>query len=174
MNKNILYPNAYFKNVLEITIDFLNENKIKGLILDVDNTLIDYNRNMLNGLEKWAEHMKQNNIKLYILSNSNKKDKVSYIANKLNIEYSYFAKKPFKSGFNRVKEILKIISENIAVVGDQIFTDVIGANRCKMFAILVKPIDEKDIWVTKIKRPIEDKIIKKHLKKEENNKNVHK
>ena len=94
MNKNILYPNAYFKNVLEITIDFLNENKIKGLILDVDNTLIDYNRNMLNGLEKWAEHMKQNNIKLYILSNSNKKDKVSYIANKLNIEYSYFAKKP--------------------------------------------------------------------------------
>ena len=174
MNKNILYPNAYFKNVLEITIDFLNENKIKGLILDVDNTLIDYNRNMLNGLEKWAEHMKQNNIKLYILSNSNKKDKVSYIANKLNIEYSYFAKKPFKSGFNRVKEILKLSSENIAVVGDQIFTDVIGANRCKMFAILVKPIDEKDIWVTKIKRPIEDKIIKKYLKKEENNKNVHK
>ena len=160
MNKNILYPNAYFKNVLEITIDFLNENKIKGLILDVDNTLIDYNRNMLNGLEKWAEHMKQNNIKLYILSNSNKKDKVSYIANKLNIEYSYFAKKPFKAGFNRVKEILKLSSENIAVVGDQIFTDVIGANRCKMFAILVKPIDEKDIWVTKIKRPIEDKIIK--------------
>lgn len=174
MNKNILYPNAYFKNVLEITIDFLNENKIKGLILDVDNTLIDYNRNMLNGLEKWAEHMKQNNIKLYILSNSNKKDKVSYIANKLNIEYSYFVKKPFKSGFNRVKEILKLSSENIAVVGDQIFTDVIGANRCKMFAILVKPIDEKDIWVTKIKRPIEDKIIKKYLKKEENNKNVHK
>lgn len=43
-----------------------------------------------------------------------------------------------------------------------------------MFAILVKPIDEKDIWVTKIKRPIEDKIIKKYLKKEENNKNVHK
>ena len=165
MNKNILYPNAYFKNVLEITIDVLNENKIKGLILDVDNTLIDYNRNMLNGLEKWAEHMKQNNIKLYILSNSNKKDKVSYIANKLNIEYSYFAKKPFKAGFNRVKEILKLSSENIAVV---------GANRCKMFAILVKPIDEKDIWVTKIKRPIEDKIIKKYLKKEENNKNVHK
>ena len=82
--------------------------------------------------------------------------------------------KPFKSGFNRVKEILKLSSENIAVVGDQIFTDVIGANRCKMFAILVKPIDEKDIWVTKIKRPIEDKIIKKYLKKEENNKNVHK
>ena len=49
-----------------VVIDFLNENKIKGLILDVDNTLIDYNRNMLNGLEKWAEHMKQNNIKLYM------------------------------------------------------------------------------------------------------------
>lgn len=174
MNKNILYPNAYFKNVLEITIDFLNKNKIKGLILDVDNTLIDYNKNVLNGLEKWIEHMKQNNVKLYILSNSNKKDKVSSVANKLNIEYSYLAKKPFKFGFNKVMKILKLNPENIAVIGDQIFTDVIGANRCNMFAILVKPIDEKDIWVTKIKRPIENKIIKKYLKKEENNKNVHK
>ena len=64
--------------------------------------------------------------------------------------------------------MLKI--KNIAVIGDQIFTDVIGANRSQMFSILVKPINEKDIWVTKIKRPIENSIIKKYLEKEEKNK----
>ena len=170
MNKAILYPKAYFNSVIDITIEFLEQNKIKGLILDVDNTLIDYNKNMLVGLDKWIEKIKQSNIKLYILSNSNKKEKVANVANKLQIEYSYFAKKPFKFGFNKVKEILNLDSENIAVIGDQIFTDVIGANRNQMFSILVKPINEKDIWVTKIKRPIENSIIKKYLEKEEKNK----
>ena len=169
MNKAILYPKAYFNSVIDITIEFLEQNKIKGLILDVDNTLIDYNKNMLVGLDKWIEKIKQSNIKLYILS-SNKKEKVANVANKLQIEYSYFAKKPFKFGFNKVKEILNLDSENIAVIGDQIFTDVIGANRSQMFSILVKPINEKDIWVTKIKRPIENSIIKKYLEKEEKNK----
>ena len=58
-------------------------------------------------------------------------------------------------------------------MGDQIFTDVIGANRAKMFPILVKPINEKDIWITKFKRPIENKIIQRYLKKNKGEKNVH-
>ena len=52
--------------------------------------------------------------------------------------------------------------ENIAVVGDQIFTDIVGGNRCKMFTILVEPIAEKEIWITMIKRPIENAIKKKY------------
>lgn len=56
-------------------------------------------------------------------------------------------------------------NENIAAIGDQIMTDVIGANRCKMFSILVKPINEKDIWITKLKRPLENKIINNYLNK---------
>ena len=59
---------------------------------------------------------------------------------------------------------MNLTNEAIAVVGDQIFTDVIGANRAKMFPILVKPINEKDIWITKFKRPIENKIIQRYLK----------
>ena len=167
MNKAILYPKAYFNSVIDITIEFLEQNKIKGLILDVDNTLIDYNKNMLVGLDKWIEKIKQSNIKLYILSNSNKKEKVANVANKLQIEYSYFAKKPFKFGFNKVKEILNLDSENIAVIGDQIFTDVVGGNRCKMFTILVDPISKKDYWYTAWKRPLENKI-KSKIKMEKN------
>ena len=83
----------------------------------------------------------------------------------------YFAKKPLKTGFKKVQDILKEKPENIAVVGDQIFTDVVGGNRCKMFTILVEPIAEKDIWITMLKRPIENKIKQKYHKKIEQKQN---
>jgi len=83
----------------------------------------------------------------------------------LKIPYICFAKKPFKSGFKKVQKKLNEKSENIATVGDQIFTDVIGGNRCKMFTILVDPINKKDYWYTAWKRPIENRI-KKHIKLE--------
>lgn len=158
----ILYPKAKFNNVREINIGFLRKNRINALILDVDNTLIDYDKNLENGTIEWAEELKKQGIKLYILSNSNKKEKVKMVANKLNIEYEYFAKKPLKVGFRKVQKKIKENSENIGVVGDQIFTDVIGGNRCKMFTILVEPIAEKDIWITVIKRPLENAIKKRY------------
>ena len=154
----ILYPKAYLKNVREITIEFLNKNNIKALILDVDNTLIDYYKKLPQENITWANNLKNNGIKLYILSNSNKKEKVKNVSKKLDIPYEYFAKKPFKKGFLKVQKILKIEPQNIGVVGDQIFTDIIGGNRCKMYTILVDPVNKKDFWFTAWKRPIEDKI----------------
>lgn len=160
----ILYPKEYFNNVREISIDFLRKNEIKALILDVDNTLIDYDKNLAEDTIKWAENLKEEGIKLYILSNSNKKQKVKTVAEKLNVEYEYFGKKPLKMGFKKVQKKLQEKPENIGVVGDQIFTDVLGGNRCKMFTILVDPIAEKDIWITLIKRPIENAIKNKYKK----------
>ena len=160
----ILYPKEYFNNVREIKIDFLRKNKIKALILDVDNTLIDYDKNLEEETIKWAENLKDKGIKLYILSNSNKKEKVETVAEKLKIDYEYFAKKPLKKGFKKVQQKLQENSENIGVVGDQIFTDVLGGNRCKMFTILVDPIAEKDIWITLLKRPLENAIKNKYKK----------
>ncbi len=162
----ILYPNAHFNNVREITIDFLQNNKINALILDVDNTLIDYDKNLSQDTVQWAENLKKDKIKLYILSNTNKQEKVKEVARKLQIEYIYFAKKPMKSGFKKIQKILNEEPEHIGVVGDQIFTDVVGGNRCKMFTILVEPIAEKDIWITLIKRPIENAIKKRYMKKQ--------
>lgn len=160
----MLYPKEYLNSVKEIDIDLLNKNQIKGIILDVDNTLIDFDKKMLDGVEEWIEKLKLIGIRFCILSNSNKVDKVKEVANKLDIPFIYFAKKPFKSGFKRAEKILELDEENIAVVGDQIMTDVIGANRCKMFSILVKPIKEKDYLITKIKRPFEKMIINKYLR----------
>ena len=90
-----IYPRLYCKNILEVTPEFLKENNIKALILDVDNTLIDYDKNLDEETVKWADNLKKEGIKLYILSNSNKKEKVKTVAEKLQVEYEYFGKKPF-------------------------------------------------------------------------------
>lgn len=157
----ILYPNVLLNNVKDITIEFIQKHRIKALILDVDNTLIDYKKNIEKSTIKWAKDLRGQGIKLYILSNTNNKEKVEMVAKKLEIPYINFAKKPLKSGFKKVQKELNEKPENIAVVGDQIFTDVLGGNRCKMFTILVEPIDKRDFWYTKWKRPIENKI-KRH------------
>ena len=160
-----IYPRLYCKNILEVTPEYLKENNIKALILDVDNTLLDFDLKIIDGLENWGETMKENEIKCIILSNSNKETKVKMVADLLGIEYIKFAMKPLKRGFKMAQKRLEIPNENIAAIGDQIFTDVIGANRMKMFSILVKPLAEKDLWMTRFKRPIEELVIKNYLKK---------
>ena len=166
----ILYPNVLLEKVENITVAFLRENNIKALVLDVDNTLIDYKKNLSKSIINWSKEMKSNNIKLYILSNTNDKKKVEDVAKKLEIPYINFAKKPLKSGFKKVEKNLQENANNIAVVGDQIFTDIIGGNRCKMFTILVEPIEKKEFWYTKWKRPIEN-AIKNKFKKQKNDEN---
>ena len=161
----LIYPKAYLKSVQEITIEFLIENNIKALILDMDNTLIDYTKKLSSDIIEWSKKLQNQGIKMYILSNTNNREKVKMVAQKLNIPYKMFAKKPFKSGFIKIQKELKINPENIGVVGDQIFTDIIGGNRCKVFTILVDPVYEKDYWYTAWKRPIEKRIKQKLNKK---------
>ena len=159
-----LYPNAYLDSVLDIDEKFLKKNNIKGLLLDVDNTLIDFDKKLSKEIIAWSDRTKALGIKMCILSNTNKYEKVKTVSEKLDIEFIYFAKKPSKKGFLKGRDKLGLDVKNIAIVGDQIFTDIIGGNRVGMFGILVKPIDDRDIFITKIKRPIEQWIINKYNK----------
>ena len=124
----------------------------------------DYNHNLSQDVINWAKSLKGQGVKLYILSNTNNKEKVKSVADKLDIKFRNLAKKPLKIGFKKVKEELNENEKNIAVVGDQIFTDVIGGNRCKMFTILVEPVDKRDFWYTAWKRPLEN-IIKSNYRR---------
>ena len=161
-----IYPDAYFKKVEDINVEFLNKNKIKALLLDVDNTLVDHTKKMTESVIKWAKELKGQGVKLYILSNTNDKEKIEDIVKQIDIPYQYFAMKPLKKGFKKAQKELGEKSENIAIVGDQIFTDVIGGKRNNMYTILVEPIKEKDFWYTAWKRPIEKKI-KNRIKSEQ-------
>lgn len=165
----ILYPNLYLNNILEVKENIIKEKNIKAVLIDIDNTVMYYDRNLLVGLEEWADELKKLGVKLCVLSNSNHKDKAEKVSRALNIPYIYFAKKPFKSGFRRAIKLLDEKPQNVAMVGDQILTDVLGANRMKMFSILTKPLEERDIWVTKVKRPLEQLIIKRYIKRSEKN-----
>ncbi len=113
----LVYPKKYIDNVTKITVDFLRKNNIEAIILDLDNTLINSKRELLDGVKAWREEMKNNGIKLYMLSNTNKKKKIDKISKELNIEYINFAKKPLKGGFKKVQKILEIEdTSKIAVV----------------------------------------------------------
>ena len=155
----LFYPKKYINKIEEITIECLQKNKIKAIILDMDNTLIGYDKKMPARIEKWAKEIKGQGTKLCIVSNSNHKNKVEEISKKLgDIPYVYFAMKPLTIGLKKAQKILGFNAENIAVVGDQIFTDIAGGNLCKMYTILVDAIQEKDFWYTAWKRPIEEKL----------------
>ena len=158
----LLTPNMQVRKITDITIEMLKENNIKGMILDVDNTLIDLDRVPLEGIKEWVDNMKNEGIKFCIASNSLKKDKIEKVAKMLDIPYVHFSAKPTKIGLKKAKQILEIEnSKNIAEVGDQLFTDVLGTNRMKMFSILTEPLCEEKVKINNLKRKLEKRVLRR-------------
>ena len=158
----LLTPNMQVRKITDITIETLRENNIKGMILDVDNTLIDLDRVPLEGIKEWIDNMKNEGIKFCIASNSLKKDKIEKVAKMLDIPYVHFSVKPTKIGLKKAKQILGIEnSKNIAEVGDQLFTDVLGTNRMKMFSILTEPLCEEKVKINNLKRKLEKRVLRR-------------
>lgn len=151
----MLKPKARFEKITDIDANFFKENNIEAVILDVDNTLMDLDRKPLENIEKWIETLKEQDIKMCIASNSIKKDKVGKMARKLDVPFIYFSTKPLKRGLKKAIKILNKEPENIAEIGDQLFTDVWGANRLHLFSILTKPISKEKTKLGEIKRKIE-------------------
>lgn len=161
--------NGYFKKVTDIPVEYLKENNIHAVLVDLDNTTLDLKGNILEGLEKWHEKVATEGIEVMILTNSNQKKRIKKVAKALDIHYILFACKPFKRGFKKAQKILNIPYENIALVGDQIYTDIVGANKVGMHSILVDPIIEStDYLFTIMKRPFERKIKRTYYLKYEN------
>lgn len=161
----LLYPKFCYKNVQSIDLNLLYSLGIRGIILDVDNTLIDYKMVMPDGIKEWVKNAKNMGFKVCILSNSNKKEKVSSVAKILDLKYIMYGQKPFKKGFISALNLIGIPAEKCVAVGDQIFTDVIGANNMNINSIYVDPINKKEFWYTKWKRPIEAVILNSYKKK---------
>ena len=175
--KNILeeayFPDRYINRITDIDSEFFKDEDIQGVIIDIDNTVIDVKKNLIDGLVEWNKELKENGIEVVILSNTIDKPKVAKIANLLNVEYFIFGRKPNSGGFLKAKRHLELSVDNIAVIGDQIFTDILGANRVGMLSILVNPLQERnDYFITRWKRPIEENVLArylKHIKEKEDN-----
>ncbi len=155
-----LKPNAAFDSIASIDYDFLKNNNIKGILLDIDNTLIDKSKVLEDKIINWIINAKNNGFLFYILTNTSNKDKVIKVAEALDIPFINFARKPSKKGFIKAAQLLNLPFKSIAMVGDQVFTDVIGANRVGMFSIYVKPINKNEYFYTAWKRPLERLVLK--------------
>jgi len=161
MRDNFL-PKLYVDNINEITADFLKSNGIRGLILDIDNTLVpnhvaDADENAV----RWIESMKTSGLKLCIVSNGARKRVVRF-NERLMLYAIHRAMKPARKSFLKAAGLLGLQNRQIAVVGDQIFTDIYGGNRAGMFTILVKPIDTREGRLVRFKRIFEKPILKKY------------
>lgn len=151
------------KSVLDITPELLSENNIKGLLLDLDNTLTTHdNPRPADGILDWIALMKSTGIKMIIVSN-NHFERVRPFAEKLGLEFVCEGKKPLSDGFNRAQKRMNIPFSELAVVGDQIFTDVLGANWRRVRCIYVFPIEHEKKGFLKFKRRIEVPFLPKNI-----------
>lgn len=148
-----------FENVLGITPEFLKKHNIKGLFLDLDNTLTTHNNpRPADGIVEWISKIKKSGIKLVIVSN-NHLPRVKPFADMLGLEYICEGKKPLSSGFNRAQKLMRLPFSQLAVVGDQIYTDMLGANIKGIRGIFVFPIENESSFLFSIKRWIEKPFI---------------
>ena len=161
---NKLFPNLYVPTLLDIPLDEIGEKGIKAFILDLDNTITEWNNNSITEeMRQWFSQIKEAGFKACILSN-NAEQRVLQVANHLNIPYICRAQKPRRGGYYQAVAQMEVKLEETAVIGDQIFTDVLGGNRAGLYTILVVPISNREFMGTKISRVMEYFVLR-HLKK---------
>ncbi len=151
----LLYPRYYVDTLLDIPLDKLKSQNISAFIVDLDNTITEWNSSELRiEVEDWFRMIKAKGFKACILSN-NGEERIRRVAERLDIPFIHRAAKPRRGAFRRAVQILGVPASQTAVVGDQIFTDVLGGNRTGLFTILVKPLARREFIGTKINRTLE-------------------
>lgn len=163
-------PEYYFKTFDEASAEFLLSIGVKGIVLDVDNTLEPY-ENPLPGehVVKWLDSLRENGISAAIVSN-NGGERINLFNSSLGLPMYYKAKKPFKKNVLRAMSDMGTDKENTVLMGDQIFTDVWAAHNTGIRAILVPPINDKRDPLTKFKRLLEKPVMRKYNKIHKNDK----
>lgn len=130
-----------FRRTVDITPAFLKKHGIKGLILDVDNTLTTHDNPVpAEGIAEWLANMRANGIKLIIVSN-NDAERVRPFADPLGLDFVSDSGKPLKRGYIAAMKKMGLTRKETAAVGDQLFTDVWGAKVAKIMMLYVKPIE---------------------------------
>ena len=127
--------------IYDISIEGLARRGVKLLLADLDNTLVPYQEALPNQtLMNWRDELYAYGITLFILSNNRREHRPREFAVALEVPFIGHAAKPWKKSFYKAMEEMHVTPEQTAIVGDQIFTDVLGGNRAGVTTILVKPI----------------------------------
>lgn len=158
---NVFLPNQHVKSVFDIRPEELKDKGIKGIITDLDNTLVAWNqKEATEKVIEWFEQMKSHDIKITIVSNNNQ-ERVQFFCEPLSAPFLYSARKPLKKAFKTAARQMGLGKNQVVVIGDQIMTDILGGNLAGLYTILVVPIVQTDGKITRLNRKIERFILRK-------------
>ena len=159
---DLFRPKEYVSSIFDIDYTELWDKGIRGLLFDIDNTLATYDSPAPNQLtEELVKELREAGFSIWIISNG-RKERVLSFAKRLSVPAIWKARKPFPTGIGRIRKQMKLKPAQIAIIGDQLFTDVCAGNMGNIYSILVKPIsEERDEWITKIKRNTEKRVLLK-------------
>ena len=148
------YPCMCIDSTYDIDLEQLKKDGKAGVIFDIDNTLVRHGEPADERALELFDRLKKIGIDTCLLSN-NKRPRVESFANQVGSKFIFKANKPSVAGYKKAMELMNTSTENTIFVGDQLFTDVYGANRTGMFSILVKPIHPKEEIQIVLKRYLE-------------------
>jgi hypothetical protein len=151
----VLLPNQYVPSIYDIDLEELKYRGIKGIITDLDNTLIEWNSLEASlDLADWLKHVEESGFQLMVVSN-NQEERVRRFCQPLGIPFIHRARKPLRFSFKKAQKMMGLHHDEIVVIGDQLLTDVLGGNRLGYYTILVVPLVETDGFFTRFNRKME-------------------
>jgi HAD superfamily phosphatase (TIGR01668 family) len=127
-------------SILGLTLEVLHQHGLRGLVLDVDETLVPIRTADVSDEIKWWVASLKPSVALWLVSNNISQSRIGRIAQILDLPYISGAKKPSRRGLRQAAEAMNIPIAQVAMVGDRLFTDVLAGNRLGMFTILVEPM----------------------------------
>lgn len=161
---NLFLPNKHVQSVYDITPKFLQEKNKKGIIVDLDNTLVPWNvSHATEEVVTWLRAMEASGLKVTIFSNNNE-ERVRIFSEPLNIPFIHKANKPLRHKFQRAQKLMGLEKDEVVVIGDQLLTDILGGNRAGFYTILVLPIIQTDAPITQFNRRMERMLLNKLYK----------
>ena len=158
---SLLIPTFFINKITDLSPEFIKSHGVTSLLMDIDDTLTYHkDPHVPEKILEFINLMKINNIKIILISN-NSKDRAYKFAKKLNLPYISRAFKPAPFGINLALKKLNISKNEAIIIGDQIFTDILGANLLGIKSILVDPFEKNQTAFLKLKRFFENPIRKK-------------
>lgn len=164
------YPDEYLDSTYEIDFDKLYQQGYRGLIFDIDNTLVPHGAPADERAIKLFKHLTELGYNCMLLSN-NKEPRVKMFHDAVKIGYIFKANKPSPKNYRKAMELMHTTKGNTLFIGDQIFTDIYGAKRAGIRTILVKPIHPKEEIQIVLKRYLEKIVLVSYKRKSKEKKN---
>lgn len=157
---SLVTPHLRLASVLELRPDHLRSNGRQGLLLDLDCTLKDYHAVQLgSAVRAWVESMRRSGVRMCLVTNGRPR-RIEPFAQQLGIPFVAQAFKPLPFGCRKALGLIELRPEQAAIVGDQLFADILAGRLAGLFTILVPPTSPIEPLWTRLKRPFERRVLR--------------